>query len=67
MAYDRPSFSWPLAHSILPKPGSEVLRFAVDPRPVNKLTIEYQFPMLNVAQEMTEASNYNVYAELDFI
>lgn len=52
MAYPNPTSKWACAPLLVPKPGAE-FRFTTDLRPVNKHTINHQYPMPNLEHELT--------------
>lgn len=65
MIYLNPTSPWASASLLVPKPGPAKFRFAVDLRPVTRFTIEHQFPMPIIEQELLKPSGYTVYATFD--
>ncbi len=58
--------SWACAPLIVPKLGSEKLRFSVDLRPLNQQNMPHAWPMLNLEASLAGLSSSTCYAQLDF-
>ena len=65
MAYPNPSAIWASAPLLVPKPGPARFRFTVDLRPVNKFTVQNQYPMPNIECELTRLAHARYFSQFD--
>ena len=63
--HSNPTSAWAAAPHLVPKRGSEEFRFTVDLIPVNKYTIQSQFPMPNLEHELHKLSGSSYFANMD--
>ena len=65
IVYSNPTSAWAAAPHLVPKRGLDEYRFTVDLRPVNKYTIQSQFPMPNLEHELQKLSGSRYFANMD--